>query len=50
MIDSMTKSGAHMVDNVIRAEYGHSPFASDPEWTARTLIEEAKREKKTSES
>lgn len=50
MIEWVTKSGPHMVDNVIRAEYGHSPFASDPEWTARILIEESKRESKTSES
>lgn len=50
MIEWVTKSGPHKIDNVIRAEYGHSPFASDPEWTARTLIEEARRGEKTSES
>lgn len=50
MIECATKSGPHMVDNIIRAEYGHSPFVSDPEWTARTLIEELKRETMTSES
>ncbi|ROV88399.1 hypothetical protein VPNG_10291 [Cytospora leucostoma] len=43
LIDTAKASGPHKIDNVIKAESGHSPFISKPEWTAETLIKEATR-------
>ncbi|KAI0206836.1 alpha/beta-hydrolase [Astrocystis sublimbata] len=44
LIDAAKASGHHKIDRVIEVEAGHSPFISKPEWTAKTLIEEAKRD------
>ncbi|CAP71581.1 uncharacterized protein PODANS_6_670 [Podospora anserina S mat+] len=43
LVDSAKASGQHRIDNVIKVDTGHSPFISRPEWTAKTLIEEANR-------
>ncbi|KAK4200390.1 putative esterase [Triangularia verruculosa] len=43
IFDSAMASGSHKIDNLIKVETGHSPFISQPEWTAQTLIEEANR-------
>lgn len=44
LIDTAKASGQHRIDNVIKHDVGHSPFISQPEWLAQTLIEEAGRE------
>ncbi|KAF1952495.1 alpha/beta-hydrolase [Byssothecium circinans] len=41
LVDSAKGSGNHKIGNVIKVDAGHSPFISKPEWTAKTLIEEA---------
>jgi pimeloyl-ACP methyl ester carboxylesterase len=43
LFDSAKASGQHKIDNLIKVDTGHSPFISRPEWTAATLVEEAKR-------
>jgi pimeloyl-ACP methyl ester carboxylesterase len=43
LVDSAKGSGSHKIDKLIKIDTGHSPFLSRPEWTAATLIEEAKR-------
>lgn len=43
LIDTAKASGPHKIDNVIKADSGHSPFISKPQWTAETLIQEASR-------
>lgn len=44
LIDTAKASGQHKIDNVIKHDVGHSPFISQPEWLAKTLVEEAGRE------
>lgn len=44
LIDTAKASGQHRIDNVIKHDVGHSPFISQPEWLAQTLIGEASRE------
>ncbi|KAF2501245.1 alpha/beta-hydrolase [Lophium mytilinum] len=44
LVDSGKASGPHKIDNLIKVDSGHSPFISNPEWTAQTLIDEAGRE------
>lgn len=41
LVESARTSGTHKIDNIIKADAGHSPFISVPEWTAGMLIEEA---------
>lgn len=43
LVDSAKASGTHKIDTLIKVDTGHSPFLSRPEWTAATLIEEARR-------
>ncbi|KAI1114334.1 Alpha/beta hydrolase fold-1 [Nemania sp. NC0429] len=43
LVDSAKASGNHKIDKVIEFETGHSPFISEPRFTAKVLIEEAKR-------
>ncbi|KAK3374772.1 Alpha/beta hydrolase fold-1 [Podospora didyma] len=44
LIASAKASGPHKIDAVLEVEAGHSPFLSQVEWTAETLIKEAARE------
>lgn len=44
LIDTAKASGQHKIDRVIKRDVGHSPFISQPEWLAQTLIEGAGRE------
>lgn len=41
LVETAKASQPNMIDNVIKHEAGHSPFISQPEWTAKTLIKEA---------
>jgi len=44
LVDSAKASGPHKIDNLIKADSGHSPFISKPRWTAEALIAEAARQ------
>lgn len=44
LVDTAKSSGPHKIDNLIKHDVGHSPFISQPEWLATTLIEEAGRQ------
>lgn len=44
LIDTAKASGQHGIDKVIKRDVGHSPFISQPEWLAQTLIKDAGRE------
>lgn len=43
LMSTAKASGQHRIVNVIKHNVGHSPFISQPEWLAKTLIEEAGR-------
>lgn len=44
LADTAEASGNHIIDKVVEYDIGHSPFISNPEWLAATLVEEAGRE------
>jgi hypothetical protein len=44
LIETAMAGGEHKIDHVIKHNVGHSPFISQPEWLAKTLIGEAGRQ------
>lgn len=44
LVDTAEASGNHMIDKVVEYDIGHSPFISNTEWLAATLVEESGRE------
>lgn len=40
LIDTAKASGENKIEKVIKHKAGHSPFISQPEWLAKTLVEE----------
>ena len=43
LISTARESGNHKLDTVIERDVGHTPFISQPEWTAQVLMEAAGR-------